>query len=251
MQLLDCVSPDEGVALLHAPVGDLRRRERVLHDDADDHVDEAERRHHQEEDEKHPQEGLPVDDVPHHVVAPPVEGHDLEEGEHGPKHGAEVLLVGPHLAIVRGAYGVGVVVLPDLGGHHDGADVEHNDHDDADPPQRLERVDDASHQQPELAEDREHPDEADHFHDAQGPQHREETDLTAHACRRQDERLERGGSHKQAVQDVPEVGDEISTLGNEADDELTNEGDDEQDLQRPEVHSLVQRSAARDASVLL
>mmetsp|Transcript_112758 Transcript_112758/g.318743 ORF Transcript_112758/g.318743 Transcript_112758/m.318743 type:complete len:319 (+) Transcript_112758:97-1053(+) len=106
-----------GLELLHAGVGYLRCNQRVIDDDADDHVYDAEGGDHHEQDEKYGHYGLPVDDVPHDVVAPTVQGQDLKEREHRAEDRSEVLLVRPNLAIVRWSDAVSRVVLADLCRH--------------------------------------------------------------------------------------------------------------------------------------
>mmetsp|Transcript_26646 Transcript_26646/g.62152 ORF Transcript_26646/g.62152 Transcript_26646/m.62152 type:complete len:261 (-) Transcript_26646:380-1162(-) len=168
-ELLDGLLPRPGLVLLRAAVGHLRRGQRVLHDDAHDHVHQAKGREEQEDDEEHSHERLTVHDVPHDVVAPPVQSHHLKKREHGRRNVAEVLLVGPDLTVVRRSCAVHFVVLPDLRRHHDAAHVQDRDHYQPDPPERFHGVHQTAHQQPEFSKGRERSSQPHKAHDAKCP----------------------------------------------------------------------------------
>mmetsp|Transcript_9591 Transcript_9591/g.24719 ORF Transcript_9591/g.24719 Transcript_9591/m.24719 type:complete len:230 (-) Transcript_9591:329-1018(-) len=123
------------LSLLKSAVGDLSSCKRILDDDADDNVHEAECGHEEEDDNEDAHHGLPVDNVPDDVVAPSVQGHDLEEREHRCEDGSEVLLVGPDLAIIGGSDSVDVVLLPDLRRGDYAAHVQDYQDNEADPAQ--------------------------------------------------------------------------------------------------------------------
>mmetsp|Transcript_73055 Transcript_73055/g.165696 ORF Transcript_73055/g.165696 Transcript_73055/m.165696 type:complete len:306 (+) Transcript_73055:214-1131(+) len=131
--LLACCSR----VLLRAPVGHLRRSQCVLDDDAHNHVHEAEGSQQQEYYKEEAHERLAVDDVPNDVVAPGIQCHHLEEGEHGAGHVTKVLVVRPDLPVVGRADVVGDVVLPDGDCHDNCCSIQDAEDDHAHPRQGL------------------------------------------------------------------------------------------------------------------
>mmetsp|Transcript_49422 Transcript_49422/g.139068 ORF Transcript_49422/g.139068 Transcript_49422/m.139068 type:complete len:223 (+) Transcript_49422:417-1085(+) len=105
--------------------------EGVLHNDADDDVQEAEGRDADQRQEEEDHAGLIPDDVPRHGVVPLVQGDNLKQREHRARNAGEVDLVIP--AGLQEVAVVDLVVVPDPERGEDAPDVAQQRDHHADP----------------------------------------------------------------------------------------------------------------------
>mmetsp|Transcript_81473 Transcript_81473/g.209796 ORF Transcript_81473/g.209796 Transcript_81473/m.209796 type:complete len:342 (+) Transcript_81473:313-1338(+) len=176
---------------------------RVLDNDGHDHIHNRERGHVEvgEEEELGPR-------LPRHGLAgdlgPALRGRDLEEREHAPWHGAEVLLQLPVLKLHVADHPRG----------KDPEDVQEHDQENPRPQQSPHRPNDARDQGPELVEEAEEPEDARDAGQADDPYGVQGAEAGSPRKEGRDhEAVNAGHGHQDEVENAPHIPDVRLAIG--------------------------------------